>query len=88
MEGDTKQKSDDPSGMKFDYAKLWVVERDSFEEVDDTAQGEDDGDSWAALLAKAKLEAAEAAAKEVTGRGAKRMAAARADVQVRLFHSY
>jgi hypothetical protein len=86
-ETEVQGKEKDPSSqhalnqtLKFDYAKLWVVERDTLEEVKD---GEDiDGDSWAGILAKARAEAAKAIISESLGR---RRAAVQAEAQVRLF---
>jgi tRNA U34 5-methylaminomethyl-2-thiouridine-forming methyltransferase MnmC len=63
------------SGLGF--AKLWVVEKDSMEEVaeDPTPDTEENG-FWGDVLARAAAEKAKAKAAEVTGRGAKRKAAA------------
>jgi hypothetical protein len=78
-ESKPKQKGEQGS-MKFDYAKLWVNQRDAFEDVQEAAS--DDQDSWRALLSTLKEEEAERKKNEVTGRGAKRKAAAKAVEQV------
>lgn len=72
-EADQSSQHASNQAMKFDYAKLWVVERDSLEEVKDVEDIQ--GDSWAELLAKAKAEAAKAIISENLGRGSRRRAA-------------
>lgn len=83
-----KEGEDVPEATRssFGFAKLWVVEKDTLEEVseDVTADAHDDG-FWGDVLARAAAEKAKAKAAEVTGRGAKRRAAA---VQVLATLSY
>lgn len=64
------------TNSSFGFAKLWVVEKDTMEEVveDVSADAQDDG-FWGNVLARAAAEKAKAKAAEVTGRGAKRRAA-------------
>lgn len=64
------------TGSSFGFAKLWVVEKDTMEEIPEDVSGEaqDDG-FWNDVIARAAAEKAKAKAAEVTGRGAKRRAA-------------
>ncbi|KAF8497997.1 hypothetical protein JB92DRAFT_2985471 [Gautieria morchelliformis] len=75
----TEKEGDDvpeATNSSFGFAKLWVVEKDSMEEVveDVPADAQDDG-FWGNVLARAAAEKGKAKAAEVTGRGAKRRAA-------------
>ncbi|KAF8519115.1 P-loop containing nucleoside triphosphate hydrolase protein [Hysterangium stoloniferum] len=74
LEGDKVAESAE-SG--FGFAKLWVVEKDSMEEIiEDTPPDTEENGFWEDVLARATNEKAKAKAAEVTGRGAKRKAAA------------
>jgi hypothetical protein len=74
-EGDQIEEHD--SSMTFSFAKVWATDKGEMEEMTDAvpdANGQ--GDSWAQTLERIASERQKVQAKEVTGRGAKRKAAA------------
>jgi hypothetical protein len=73
-EGD-KVEEHGPS-MTFSFAKIWASDKDGTEEMADTAPESAEADSWAQTLQRIASEKEQVQAKEVTGRGAKRKAAA------------
>ncbi|GBE77743.1 hypothetical protein SCP_0106250 [Sparassis crispa] len=65
------------AGAAFSFAKVWSADKDSLEEMPDEPQDNGDQvDSWAQTLERLASERAKGQAKEVTGRGVKRRAAA------------
>lgn len=74
----TEKEGDQPeqkTGEAFTFAKVWAAEKDSLDEMDDAeAQAQDQ--AWTKTLARIEEENAKQQAMEVTGRLAKRKAAA------------
>ncbi|PCH33925.1 hypothetical protein WOLCODRAFT_130070 [Wolfiporia cocos MD-104 SS10] len=61
----------------FSFAKVWSADKDSLEEMPDDAQDDaDQVDSWAQTLERIAASRANVEAKEATGRGVRRRAAA------------
>ncbi|KAH9942923.1 SNF2 family N-terminal domain-containing protein [Amylocystis lapponica] len=63
-------------GAAFSFAKVWSADKDSLEEMADDANTISQVDSWAQTLERLAAERAKEQAKEVTGRGVRRRAAA------------
>ncbi|THH02604.1 hypothetical protein EW026_g282 [Hermanssonia centrifuga] len=73
-EGDSQEPQPGES-LQFSFAKVWAAEKDSLEEMpENESQGQED--VWAQTLARIAEESAKVQAKEVTGRGVRRRAAA------------
>jgi hypothetical protein len=76
VEGDHEEKQKE-GGAAFSFAKIWAADKDSLEELDDEAVNDQEaGDSWAQTLERIKLEQLKEKEHIVTGRGARRRAAA------------
>lgn len=75
VEGD-QQAATKEAGLSFEFAKVWAADKDTMEEIQEDVQDTEQGDSWA--LALERIAAAKGAEQvtEVTGRGARRKAAA------------
>lgn len=70
----------------FNFAKLWVIEKDALEEVpDEPANESQDGGFWDAILARAAKEKADKNEGEANGPRPKRRAAAVVQVVFTLF---
>ncbi|KAG2755489.1 hypothetical protein P692DRAFT_20793136 [Suillus brevipes Sb2] len=75
VEGD-QQAATKETGLSFSFAKVWAADKDTMEEIHEDVPDTEQGDSWA--LALERIAAAKGAEQvtEVTGRGARRKAAA------------
>ncbi|KAG1825750.1 SNF2 family N-terminal domain-containing protein [Suillus subaureus] len=75
LEGD-QQAATKEAGLSFAFAKVWAADKDTMEEIQEDVPDPEQGDSWA--LALERIAAAKGAEQvtEVTGRGARRKAAA------------
>lgn len=74
-EGD-KTEAPNEGGMTFSFAKVWAADKDSLEDIEDTAENNGQGDSWAQALQLIELERQKEKKQEITGRGARRRATA------------
>ena len=76
-EGDNQEaESSSGSNNSFSFAKVWSADKDSLEEMADSAEANrEQVDAWAQALERLVAERKEEAS-EVTGRGARRKAAA------------
>jgi chromodomain-helicase-DNA-binding protein 4 len=64
-------------GMAFSFAKVWAADKDTLEDIEDTAlENPDQADSWAQTLQRIELERQKEKKQEITGRGARRRATA------------
>ncbi|KAG2075089.1 hypothetical protein BDR04DRAFT_1133497 [Suillus decipiens] len=75
VEGD-QQAATKEAGLSFAFAKVWAADKDTMEEIQEDIPDTEQGDSWA--LALERIAAAKGAEQvtEITGRGARRKAAA------------
>jgi hypothetical protein len=65
------------SGMTFSFAKVWAADKDTLEDIEETApENANQGDSWAQTLQRIELERQKEKEQEITGRGARRRATA------------
>ncbi|KAI0936745.1 hypothetical protein AcV5_004808 [Taiwanofungus camphoratus] len=65
------------AGAAFSFAKIWSADKDTFEDIaDNLSDNVDAVDSWAQTLERIAAERSKVEEKEVTGRGARRRAAA------------
>ncbi|OBZ79352.1 Chromatin remodeling factor mit1 [Grifola frondosa] len=65
------------TGMSFAFAKVWSADKDALEDMADEAEENvDQVDSWTQALERIAAERTKERAKEITGRGARRKAAA------------
>src|SRR5207237_675470 len=73
---DTRDEAPKEGGLSFPFAKIWAADKDSLEEVADDLPQDQGLDSWAQILERIEAEARKEKVAEVTGRGARRKAAA------------
>ncbi|KAJ3554645.1 hypothetical protein NM688_g2999 [Phlebia brevispora] len=73
-EGDQQEPQTSESAA-FSFAKIWAADKDSLEDVNES-ETQAQEDAWAQTLARIAEEQAKERAKEVTGRGVRRKAAA------------
>ncbi|KAG2154662.1 hypothetical protein DEU56DRAFT_769656 [Suillus clintonianus] len=75
VEGD-QQAATKEAGLSFAFAKVWAADKDTMEEIQEDVPDTEQGDSWAQALERIAAEKGAEQVTEVTGRGARRKAAA------------
>ncbi|KAG1757761.1 SNF2 family N-terminal domain-containing protein [Suillus lakei] len=75
VEGD-QQAATKGAGLSFAFAKVWAADKDAMEEIQEDVPDTELGDSWARALERIAAERGAEQVTEVTGRGARRKAAA------------
>ncbi|KAG0704357.1 SNF2 family DNA-dependent ATPase [Suillus ampliporus] len=75
VEGDQEAATKE-TGLSFAFAKVWAADKDTMEEIQEDVPETEQGDSWAQALERIAAAKGAQQVTEVTGRGARRKAAA------------